>query len=137
VREYTYAYGAICPFDGDSCYLILPAMDGICMNIFLKELSERFADNFVLIVADGAPCHKDSVLNIPENMMLVKLPPQSPQLNPTENNWDDMREKFFQNLVFESMTAVEEQLITASNFYESNPQIIHSIASWNWIINAT
>ena len=107
------------------------------MNIFLKELSERFADNFVLIVADGAPCHKDSVLNIPENMMLVKLPPQSPQLNPTENNWDDMREKFFQNLVFESMTAVEEQLITASNFYESNPQIIHSIASWNWIINAT
>jgi len=33
------------------------------------------------------------------------------------------------------MQAVEEQLVLACNFYESNPQIVHSISSWNWIIN--
>lgn len=68
--------------------------------------------------------------------MASTLPPYSPNLNPQENNWDDMREKFFRNLVFDSMQAVENQLVVASNYYESNPKIIHSITAWNWIINS-
>lgn len=105
------------------------------MNVFLRELSERFVSHFLLIVYDGAPCHSPGVLDIPGNMMVVKLPSKSPNLNPSENNWDDMREKFFHNLVFDSMQAVEDRLITACNFYESNPEIIRSIAAWNWIVN--
>lgn len=135
IREYTYAYGAICPFDGDSCYLILPAMNGRCMTLFLTELSNRFPDHFLLVVYDGAPCHSEGALSLPENMMVFSLPPYSPELNPAENGWDDMREKFFKNTVFDSLEAVENQLAIACNFYESNPQIIQSIAGWSWIIN--
>ncbi len=135
IREYIYAYGAICPFDGSSCYLILPAMDSGCMNIFLKELSERFPDHFLLVVYDGAPCHSEGSLNIPQNVQVLSLPPYSPELNPCENNWDDMREKFFKNTVFSSLDAVETQLITACNFYESHTEIIQSISGWNWIVN--
>ena len=105
------------------------------MNVFLQELSQRFAGHFLLVVYDGAPCHSPGVLDVPANMMVMKLPAHSPNLNPKENGWDDMREKFFHNLVFDSMNAVEEQLIVACNFYESNPQIILSIAAWQWIIN--
>ncbi len=136
IREYTYAYGAICPFDGDSCYLILPAMDAACMNIFIKELSNRFKDSFLLIIVDGAPCHSEGVLDLPENVMVNTLPAYSPQLNPSENNWDDMREKFFQNLLFDSLTALENQLENACLFYENNPDIVKSIAGWNWIISS-
>lgn len=136
IREYTYVYGAISPFDGDACYLILPAMDAVCMNIYLKELSKRYKDNFLLVVWDGAPCHSKGVLEIPDNIMVCKLPPYSPQLNPSENNWDDMREKFFPNLVFDSMDAVEKKLIQACKFYENNTEIIKSIAAWKWIINS-
>jgi putative transposase len=134
IREYTYAYGAICPFDGESCYLILPAMNGVCMTLFLKELSERFPDNYLLVIYDGAPCHSEGALDLPENMKVVSLPPYSPELNPAENGWEDMREKFFKNIVFSSLQAVEDQLVDACNFYESNPQIVHSFSSWNWII---
>lgn len=137
IREYTYTYGAICPFDGDSCYLVLPAMDSACMNIFLKELSQRFPNHFLLVVYDGAPCHSQGALNLPDNMEAVSLPPYSPELNPCENGWEDMREKFFKNFVFDSMEAVEDQLVEACNFYESNPQIIRSMAAWNWIINSS
>ena len=136
VREYTYVYGAISPFDGDACYLILPAMDAVCMNIYLKELATRYKDNFLLMVWDGAPCHSEGVLDIPDNIMVAKLPPCSPQLNPAENNWDDMREKFFKNLVFDSMDAVEKKLIKACNFYENNTEIIKSMAGWKWIIRS-
>lgn len=135
IREYTYVYGAICPFDGQACYLILPAMDGECVNIFLQELSNRFPNFFLLVIYDGAPCHSPGVLNVPPNIMLVKLPPYSPNLNPQENNWDDMREKFFHNYVFNSMAAVRSRLVEACNYYEANPQIIQSIAAWKWIVN--
>jgi len=136
VREYTYVYGAISPFDGDACYLILPAMDAVCMDIFLNELSTRYKDHFLLVVWDGAPCHSKGALKIPENIMVSELPAYSPQLNPSENNWDDMREKFFPNLVFDSMNAVEEKLIEACNFYENNIDVIKSMAGWKWIINS-
>ena len=136
VREYTYAYGAICPFDGSSCYLILPAMKANCMNIFLQELSNRYQENYLLVVWDGAPCHSKDVLTVPNNIMVVTLPPYSPQLNPAENNWDDMREKFFPNIIFDSMDALEQRLITACQFYEKNPEIIKSIAGWKWITNS-
>lgn len=135
IREYTYAYGAVCPFDGAACYLILPAMDGVCMSVFLEELSARYREYFLMIVYDGAPCHSPGALDVPEHMMLVKLPPYSPQLNPKENGWDDMREKFFHNLVFDSMNAVEEQLVIACNFYEAHHETVHSFSSWKWIIN--
>ena len=136
IREYIYSYGAICPFDGASCYLILPAMNAICMNIFIKELSIRFKDYFVLLIIDGAPCHSQGVLDIPENIMITTLPPYSPQLNPVENNWDDMREKFFQNLLFDSLCSLEKQLSKACSYYENNPDIIKSLSDWNWIIDS-
>lgn len=110
-------------------------MNGACMTIFLQELSQRFSDYFLLVVYDGAPCHSEGALTLPENMKVMSLPPYSPQLNPQENNWDDMREKFFKNTVFDSMQAVESQLVMACNFYESNPHIVHSFSSWKWIIN--
>ena len=68
--------------------------------------------------------------------MVTELPPCSPQLNPAENNWDDMREKFFANLVFDSMDAVEIKLIEACKFYENNTEVIKSMAGWKWIISS-
>ena len=105
------------------------------MDVFLQELSIRYPYNYLLVVMDGAPCHSKTALNIPKNIEIITLPPYSPVLNPAENNWDDMREKFFQNKVFHSLEAVENQLVIACNFYEQNPQIIQSIAAWEWIAN--
>ena len=56
-------------------------------------------------------------MDVPENMMVQRLPPYSPVLNPSENMRDDMREKFFQNIVFDFMEAVEDKLCEAMNHY--------------------
>jgi DDE superfamily endonuclease len=135
IREYTYLYGAVSPKDGRCDFLILPAMDGECMNVFLAELSRRYADEYLAIFWDGAPCHQPGAIIIPENIWLEKLPARCPDLNPEENIWDDMRESFFANLLFDSMHAVESQLITAANFYEANPKRVQSITAWPWIIS--
>lgn len=73
IREYTYAYGAVSPLDGAADFLILPAMTASAMNIFLEELSRRHCHEYLLVIYDGAPCHKISALTIPKNMMIEQL----------------------------------------------------------------
>ncbi len=69
-----------------------------------------------MIFCDGASAHNTKSIDLPENIVLHKLPPYSPELNPTENIWDDMREKWFKNKAFDSMKAVIEQLEKAALF---------------------
>ena len=135
VREYTYLYGAISPTDGRCDFLILPAMTKTCMDIFLKELSQRYPDEYLLFICDGASCHQMDSPTLPDNVMMETLPPYCPDLNSCENLWDDMRETFFHNRVFKSMNAVENQLVIASRYYETHPDTVKSIASWPWVIS--
>ena len=118
IREYTYAYGAVSPRDGAADFLILPVMTAVAMKVFLDELARRHDGQYILMIYDGAPCHSPGALNIPDTMTVRTLPPYSPQLNPVENIWDDMREKFFANIVFESMDAVENKISEACLHYE-------------------
>lgn len=136
IREFTYAYGAVSPLDGVSDFLILPYMTADVMNLFLAEVARRHVREFILMVYDGAPCHSPTALVIPENMMVKTLPAYCPELNPTEHIWDEIREKFFPNLVFESLDAVEEQLMEALLFLEKHPATVQSITGFKWIVNA-
>jgi len=136
IREYTYAYGAFSPLDGESDSLILPRMDTINMSIFLDEVSVRHPNEHIGIIMDGAPCHTSGELKIPDNIRIIKLPPYSPELNPSENMWDEMREKWFGNCVFNSMNAVEKRMVQALQAIESDPQTVKSITGWNWILSS-
>ena len=42
-------------------------------------------------------------LKFPATIMLHVLPPYSPELNPQENLWDEIREKIFKNYALKSM----------------------------------
>ena len=55
------------------------------------------------LILDGAASHRSENVDVPENITLIGLPPYSPQLNPIENLWKVMRERFFPNLDFDCM----------------------------------
>ncbi len=93
VREYTYVYAAISPHDGVLDSLILPEVSTKAMSVFLTEISARHPEEFILMVLDGTSWHRSETLIVPENMRLVTLPPYSPQLNPVEHLWEEIREK--------------------------------------------
>ena len=135
VREYTYCYGAVCPFDGEACFLVLPKLNKDWMILMINEISKRYSNHYLLIICDGASAHKIGVSELPNNIRLASLPPYCPELNPQENIWDDMREKFFYNVAFNSMDAVEDRLVSACNHYENSPSVAKSISGWNWIIS--
>jgi DDE superfamily endonuclease len=136
IREYTYAYGAFCPKDGKMDSLILPSMDGTCMGLFLREIGRRYKKDLVLMVMDGAPCHnRGGKFILPGNIEVLQLPPYSPQLNPSENMWDEIREKYFVNESFTSMDHLEAHLVSSLAHYEQNPKTVQSITGWKWIIS--
>ena len=70
---------------------------------------------------------------MPGNIKLLHLPPRCPEINPSENMWDEMREKFFTNLMFDSMDAVEDKLEEAMIYYDKNKEIVKSITGFKWI----
>ena len=116
--------------------LILPHVNGDCMQIFLDEVAARYPEERLVMVMDGAGWHRGQGLVVPENMRLLTLPPYSPELNPVEHLWDELREKWFHNRVFDSIEALEDHLETGIRSMEGSPEIVRSIVSWPWIIDS-
>ena len=136
IREYIYLYGAVCPKDGTCVYLIMPTSHTACFQVFLDALSRRFARQDILLVLDGAPNHRSSQLFIPKNITLLFLPPYSPELNPKENLWDEIREKIFKNYALKSMAEVHEKLEEAILYVDRNPKLVKSMTSFPYIVRS-
>ena len=135
VREYTYAYVAVSPHDGTMDSLILPWVSEQAMSIFLREVSNRHPDEFILMVMDGAGWHKAKALKVPGNMALIFLPPYSPELNPVEHIWESIREDGFRNKAFNSIGAVEDRLAQSLADLEKDPVSVASMTGFPWIIS--
>src|SRR5437588_3600042 len=106
IREYIYLYGAVSPKDGTCVYLIMPTSNTECFQVFLEVLARKFARQDILLVLDGAPNHRCGDLAVPANVTLLYLSPYSPELNPKENLWHEIREKIFKNYALKSTDAV-------------------------------
>ena len=84
---------------------------------------------------DGAGWHRANDLRIPDNMRLLPLPRYSPELNPVEHLWEEIREKWFPYLVSDSLTGVENRLVEALATLENNPHRVAQITGFDWIIS--
>jgi len=63
------------------------------MSAFLSQVSQAHPQEFIVMVVDGASSHKSKELVVPENIRLISLPGYSPELNPQEHIWDEVRDK--------------------------------------------
>ena len=109
VRE-SYAFVAVAPALGQMTALVLPEANTEMMHLFLEQVAVEFADYFIVMQVDRAAWHRSHSLTIPENIRLVLQPAHSPELNPVEHVWEEVREKHFYNKVFASIDAVMDAL---------------------------
>ena len=133
IREYRYVYGAVEPETGDSCFWVMTRCDTESMNFFLKKLSEQFSNDYILLICDGATWHKSNELIIPENIELFFIPPYTPEMNPIEQIWKEIRKRGFQNEIFDSLEAVIDRLCLIIK--ELPATVIKSITGRKWIIS--
>jgi transposase len=135
VREFTYAFAAVSPHDGVLDSLVLPEVTAETMSLFLAEVAARHPEDFILMFLDQAGWHKAKALVVPANMRLEWLPPYSPECNPVEHLWDEIREKWFANRLFRGLDAVEDTLVTALHTLETETERVGSITGFDWIIS--
>jgi transposase len=102
----------------------------------LQALARKFARQDILLVLDGAPNHRCGDLAVPANITLLYLPPYSPELNPKENLWDEIREKIFKNYALKSIGAVRAKLKQAILYIERIPKLVQSITSFPYIVKS-
>ena len=133
-REFVYVYGAVSPREGSFDWKICPQMNTQRMSQFLDQIARRYPRDFILMVVDGASSHRGKDLIVPDNLRLLSLPAYSPELNPQEHLWDEIREKEFPNRVFDSLEGVKKQLRSGLIGLARDNSRIRSITEWPWIV---
>ena len=87
-------------------------------------------------MVDNAAWHSSGTLQIPENIQLYPLLPYTPELNPIEMIWDEIREKGFLYEVFPSLEKVVDRLCDCVRSLFSNAPRVASITHRAWLIDA-
>mgnify|MGYP001558790849 CR=1 FL=1 len=95
----------------------------------LKQQTELGA-----LVWDGAASHRDELVG-GVGLSLIGLPPYSPELNPAERVFEEVR-RWIEGKVYPSLddkvAAVDAFLVEL----ESDPNRVRALAGWDWIAQA-
>ncbi len=76
--------------------------------------------------------HKSVSLEIPENIELFFIPPCTPEMNPIEQIWKELRQIGFRNEIFATLNKVVDRLCDSINSLSKNT--IMSITGREWIL---
>ncbi|MBR6825826.1 MAG: transposase [Oscillospiraceae bacterium] len=71
-------------------------------------------------------------MNIPDNIVLFHIPPYTPEMNPIEQIWKEIRKRGFRNEVFSSPEKVVDRL--CDTICTLTKDVISSITGREWII---
>ena len=130
VFKSTWLYGAFSPITGDHFQLILPHCNADNFQIFLNEFSKENPTELKIMVLDNGKFHKAKKLIIPKNIVMVFLPPYSPELNPAEKIWAKYK-RAFSNKFYDCLDDVEEFIKDVVN--KTIKKEVMSICSFSYV----
>ncbi len=103
------------------------------MQHHLDEISANVAPGaHAILVLDQAGWHTTGKLKKPDNITFLPLPPRSPELNPAENVWAYLRQRWLSNRIFDDYDAILDAVCDAWNALIAEPDRIQSIGSRLW-----
>jgi transposase len=125
-------FAAVEPATGRDFCLVLPAVSTAAMNEFLRRFAATLpGDEHAVMLLDGAGWHTGRDLAVPHNVMLLHLPPYSPELNPVERVWLYLRERHLSHRLHEGYTAIIEAVCDA--WRKLTPKRLRSLCRYPWI----
>ena len=128
--EYLYLYVSLKPFTGELFAMFLPRLNKECFGIFMQERSQTI-ESKLLLIADGATAHRLA----DEKIELVKLPAYSPETNPVERFFKELR-KELEFRVFEDLDEAEAYLTKVLQKYYEQPELVKSLTLYPYIKHA-
>ena len=108
----------------------MPQCNSVTFQIYLDEFSKQRETELKVIVLDNGAFHKAKSLKIPENIILIFLPPYSPELNPAEKIWAKFK-RSFSNQFFKTIEDLTEFVCYISKTLIDED--VKSICRYNYI----
>ncbi len=130
--ENTYLFGAFSVINGNSFLLELPFCNTETFQIFLNEFSKENITELKVMVLDNGAFHKSKYLIIPKNIILIFLPPYSPELNPAEKVWWLLKREFVCQ-TFETMNELKNHIDNSIKKL-INVNTIKSLCSFEYLL---
>jgi transposase len=69
---------------------------------------------------------------VPDNIVLLPLPPYAPELNSTENIWEYLRGNCLSHSIWDTYEAIVDACCDAWNTLMATPDVIASIGTREW-----
>jgi len=98
----TYLYGSYSPINGNSFVWEIEGVDTKIFEAYLYYFSKYKPKEYKIVVIDNAGFHSTKNIKVPNNIFLLRIPPYSPELNPCEQVWQYIKNRY-KNQTFESM----------------------------------
>jgi hypothetical protein len=133
-HDSAYLFGAICPARGVGAAIITPTVNIECMYLHLAEISTQVPPNTIAaVICDGAGWHqRGGVLVLPENDVLVPLPPYSPELNRMETVWEYLRANKLPATAWDDHDEILRACAKAWIWFVDDPDRVRSIGATEW-----
>jgi len=127
----------VCPKKDLAVGLIMPTIGMNCRQQHLDEIAKYIEPgNHAVLVFDRAAWHTTKKLRLPKNLSLLPLPAASPELNPTEQVWQVLRDRYLGNRCFTSYEHIVESCCEAAwNDFTSSVDTIRQLCSRGWATN--
>jgi transposase len=129
VFKSTYLFGAFSPIDGSHFIQNRSRCTAENFQCYLNDFSIVKPAELKIVVLDNGAFHKAKRLIIPNNIVLLFLPPYSPELNPAERIWQAFK-RDFTNLNFSTMDDLNYWLFGLYNKIDENT--VKSITNYEY-----
>ena len=132
-REYGYLFGMIEPLTGRDFMLEMPSLATATMQIFMNEFAQEDPESLHLILVDNASPHTTEKLKVGENIAFIFLPASSPELNPIERFWKELKDWLSD---YEPKTMKEVSKLISQGLKSFSEKALSSITSFEYLMTA-
>ena len=105
IYKYEYLSGAVSMKTGEQIMEKWGKVDHENFELLLQKISESSPTTFHFILLDNASFHKSKAINIPKNVKLIFVPAYTPEVNPIERYWQEVRRRL-KNKVYHNMESI-------------------------------
>ena len=133
-RDNFWLYGAVEPATGEHFFYRFSHLDAACFGSFVELFGAAFPESLNLLHLDQASAHVATTFSWPDNVVPIFQPSHSPELNPIERVWQDLK-KLFKNQNFPSLPALRQRVFQVVNSLTETG--LRSLTGWSYLLSPT
>lgn len=131
--EWDYLYGALEVTRGEAHFCQMGSVSLECDRLYLENLAASDPECVHVLIRDQAGFHiRDGDVRLPSNVRIIDLPPYSPELNPCEQLWDQIKDRLG-NRVFQSIEELREATVPILQYWWNDAHAVLSLVGRPWL----